>query len=149
MRISDWSSDVCSSDLRILRLTAPFFQRRVTVMDVASVTPDARAIWRDETLAYGPGGTKGEVPDSDVVEDQWRTYYGAIFNPARVKIAAMRAEMPRKYWKNLPEAQDIAPLLAGAEARVERMRETAVSLEDPLTDKWRMRVPEKIGRAHA
>src|SRR3546814_1854190 len=99
VRISDWSSDVCSSDLW------------------AIVTPDARAIWRDETLAYGPGGTKGEVPDSDVVEDQWRTYYGAIFNPARVKIAAMRAEMPRKYWKNLPEAQDIAPLLAGAEAR--------------------------------
>src|SRR3546814_11342383 len=56
----------------------------------------------------------------------------------------MRAEMPRKYWKNLPEAQDIAPLLAGAEARVERMRETAVSLAYPLTDKWRMRVPENL-----
>ena len=129
---------------RILRLTAPFFQRRFTGMDWAIVTPDARAIWRGETLAYGPGGTKGEVPDSDVVEDQWRTYYGAIFNPARVKVDAMRAEMPKKYWKNLPEAQDIAPLLAGAEARVERMRETAVSLANPLTDKWRMRVPENL-----
>ena len=84
------------------------------------------------------------MPDSDVVEDQWRTYYGAIFNPARVKVDAMRAEMPKKYWKNLPEAQDIAPLLAGAEARVERMRETAVSLANPLTDKWRMRVPENL-----
>src|SRR3546814_2130478 len=95
MRISDWSSDVCSSDLRILRLTAPFFQRRFTGMDWAIVTPDARAIWRGETLAYGPGGTKGEVPDSDVVEDQWRTYYAAIFNPARGKVDAMRAEMPK------------------------------------------------------
>jgi hypothetical protein len=84
------------------------------------------------------------VPDSDVVEDQWRTYYGAIFNPARVKIEAMRAEMPKKYWKNLPEAQDIAPLLAGAEARVERMRETAVSLANPLTDKWRTRVQDEL-----
>src|SRR3546814_12976717 len=97
-------------------------------MDWAIVTPDARAIWRYETLAYGPGGTKGEVPDSDVVEDHWRTYYGAIFNPARVKIAAMRAEMPRKYWKNMPEAQAIAPLLAGAEARAERMRAPRGSL---------------------
>src|SRR3546814_7279932 len=114
MRISDWGSDVWCSDL-----TATFFQRRFICMGGAIVTPDARAIWRDETMAYGPGGTKGEVTDSDVVEDQWRTYYGAIFKPARVKIAAMRAEMPRKYWKNLPEAQDIAPLLAGAEARVE------------------------------
>lgn len=129
---------------RILRLTAPFFQRRFYGMDWAIVTPDARAIWQDETLTYGPGGTRDEVPDSDVVEDQWRTYYGAIFNPARVKIDAMRAEMPKKYWKNLPEAQDIAPLLAGAEARVERMREAAVSMANPLTDKWRTRVPEDL-----
>ena len=129
---------------RILRLTAPFFRRRFYGMDWAIVTPDARAIWQDETLTYGPGGTKDEVPGSDVVEDQWRTYYGAIFNPARVKIDAMRAEMPKKYWKNLPEAQDIAPLLAGAEARVERMREAAVSLANPLTDKWRTRVPEDL-----
>ncbi|WP_366652646.1 UdgX family uracil-DNA binding protein [Sphingopyxis sp. RIFCSPHIGHO2_12_FULL_65_19] len=129
---------------RILRLTAPFFQRRFYGMDWAIVTPDARAIWHDETLAYGPGGMKQDVPDSDVVEDQWRTYYGAIFNPARVKIDAMRAEMPKKYWHNLPEAQDIAPLLAGAEARVERMREAAVSLANPLTDKWRTRVPDEL-----
>jgi probable DNA metabolism protein len=129
---------------RILRLTAPFFQRRFYGMDWAIVTPDARAIWQDETLSYGPGGKKDEVPESDVVEDQWRTYYGAIFNPARVKIDAMRAEMPKKYWKNLPEAQDIAPLLAGAEARVERMREAVVSLANPLTDKWRTRVPDAL-----
>lgn len=131
-------------DHRILRITAPFFQRRFYGMDWAIVTPDARAIWQAETLSYGPGGTKDEVPDIDVVEDQWRTYYGAIFNPARVKIEAMRAEMPKKYWKNLPEAQDIAPLLAGAEARVERMRETAVSLANPLTDKWRTRVQDEF-----
>jgi probable DNA metabolism protein len=129
---------------RILRLTAPFFQRRFYGMDWAIVTPDARAIWQGEKLSYGPSGTKDEVPDSDIVEDQWRTYYGAIFNPARVKIDAMRAEMPKKYWKNLPEAQDIAPLLAGAEARVERMREAAVSMATPLTDKWRTRVPDEL-----
>lgn len=128
---------------RILRLAAPFFQRRFYGMDWAILTPDARAIWQDERLSYGPGGTKGEVPDRDIVEDQWRTYYGAIFNPARVKIDAMRAEMPKKYWRNLPEAQDIAPLLAGAEARVERMREAAVSMANPLTDKWRTRVRDE------
>lgn len=131
-------------DHRILRLTAPFFQRRFYGMDWAIVTPDARAIWQDEELTYGPGGTRGEVPESDVVEDQWRTYYGAIFNPARVKIDAMRAEMPKKYWKNLPEAQDIAPLLAGAGARVERMREAAVSAANPRTEKWRTRVADDL-----
>ncbi|MDR6832659.1 MULTISPECIES: UdgX family uracil-DNA binding protein [unclassified Sphingopyxis] len=131
-------------DHYILRLTAPFFRRRFYGMDWAIFTPDARAIWHDETLTYGAGGTKDEVPAADVVEDQWRTYYGAIFNPARVKIDAMRAEMPKKYWKNLPEAQDIAPLLAGAGARVERMRQTAVSLANPQTGKWRTRMPEAL-----
>lgn len=124
---------------RVLRLGAPFFRKRFYGMDWAIVTPDARAIWQDETLTYGPGGTRDEVPDTDVVEEQWRMYYGSIFNPARVKIAAMRAEMPKKYWHNLPEAQDIAPLLAGAGARVERMRETAVQLANPRSDKWRVR----------
>src|SRR3546814_11694595 len=56
---------------RILRLTAPFFQRRFTGMDWAIVTPDARAIWRGETLAYGPGGAKGEGP-----EDRKRGVWG-------------------------------------------------------------------------
>ena len=124
---------------RILRLGAPFFRKRFYGMDWAILTPDARAIWHGEELHFGPGGTRDEVPDHDVVEEQWRTYYGSIFNPARVKIAAMRAEMPKKYWHNLPEAQDIAPLIAGAEARVERMRETAVSLANPRSDKWRVR----------
>ena len=129
---------------RILRLTAPFFQRRFFGMDWAIVTPDARAIWHAEELRYGPGGTRNEVPDSDVVEDQWRIYYGAIFNPARVKIRAMRAEMPKKYWHNLPEAREIVPLLASAEARVERMREAAVSLANHHTEKWRTRVPHLL-----
>lgn len=127
---------------RIVRLAAPFFRKRFYGMDWAIVTPHARAIWQNEALTFGPGGSRAEVPDSDVVEDQWRMYYGSIFNPARVKIAAMRAEMPKKYWHNLPEAQDIGPLLAGAGTRVERMRETAVQLANPRSDKWRARSPE-------
>ena len=34
----------------------------------------------------------------------------------------MRSEMPRKYWRNLPEARLIPDLIAGAGARVEEMR---------------------------
>lgn len=124
---------------RIVRLAAPFFRKRFYGMDWAIVTPDARAVWQAEILTLGPGGTRDDLPDHDLVEDQWRTYYGAIFNPARVKIAAMRAEMPKKYWHNLPEAQDIAPLLAGANALVATMRATAVSIPNPRQHKWRAR----------
>ena len=35
----------------------------------------------------------------------WLTYYQHIFNPARLKLAMMQREMPRRYWHNLPEAR--------------------------------------------
>jgi DNA polymerase len=40
----------------------------------------------------------------------------------------MRAEMPMKYWKNLPEARSIPGLLQGAGARVEAMVEAAATV---------------------
>jgi hypothetical protein len=33
------------------------------------------------------------------------------FQPARVKVHAMQVEMPKKYWRNLPEATLIPELL--------------------------------------
>lgn len=124
----------------ILRLGAPFFMRRFAGMDWAIVTPDARAIWDGEALVFGEGSSREDVPQSDVVEDQWRTYYGAIFNPARVKINAMRAEMPKKYWHNLPEAQDIPSLLADAERRVEHMREASITSPNARAERWQQNI---------
>ena len=62
---------------------------------------------------------------SDDTEDLWRTYYANTFNPARLKIKAMQSEMPKKYWKNLPEADLIPDMIAQAEARVLQMQQTA------------------------
>ena len=56
---------------------------------------------------------KSEAPGDDVTEDLWRTYYGNIFNPARVKTKMMQKEMPKRYWKNLPEAAIIPRLIQG------------------------------------
>lgn len=123
-----------------LRLGAPFFQRRFPQMNWAIITPDARAIWDGENLVYGAGGQRGDVPDHDVVEQQWRAYYGAIFNPARVKINAMRSEMPKKYWHNLPEAQDIASLLAGAGERVAAMQAAEQHAGNKRAEKWQKNV---------
>jgi uracil-DNA glycosylase family protein len=53
----------------------------------------------------------------------WLTYYASIFNPARLKVKAMQAEMPKKYWKNLPEAALIPELVAAAPSRVAAMAE--------------------------
>ena len=98
----------------ILALAAPFFVERFRAMLWTIVTPEARASWDGAALHFGPGGARDEVPDEDAAEEQWRTYYVNIFNPARLKVDAMKREMPIKYWKNLPEASLIAPLVRSA-----------------------------------
>ncbi|WP_417610651.1 UdgX family uracil-DNA binding protein [Parasphingorhabdus sp.] len=108
-------------DHHITAAVAPFFRNRFTGMDWLIVTPEASIAWDGQTLAVGPGGRKEDVPQEDMVEAEWRTYYTHIFNPARVKIAAMKSEMPMKYWKNLPEAELIPSMLDGASARVDAM----------------------------
>jgi len=107
--------------------TAPFFARRFADMDWMIATPDVTAQFVDGNLSFHPGQPKPDLPE-DAAEDLWGTYFCNIFNPARLKVQAMTSEMPKKYWKNLPEAQHIAGLIEGAEAKVRQMRETAPTL---------------------
>ncbi|MBB4658363.1 UdgX family uracil-DNA binding protein [Parvularcula dongshanensis] len=112
-------------DHHIVEREAPFFIRRFANMDWTIVTPRRTVRWDTERLHVGPGGRREDVPADDAFEDAWRTYYGSIFNPARVKVSAMRAEMPKKYWRNLPEARAIPSLIEAAPARVAKMAEDA------------------------
>ncbi len=98
----------------IVALTAPFFAERFRAMRWTIITPLASASWDGQALSFGPGGARGDVPSEDATEDTWRTYYASIFNPARLKVDAMKREMPVKYWRNLPEASLIAPLIRSA-----------------------------------
>src|SRR3954471_4964617 len=78
------------------------------------LTPDLFAHWDGHVVSFTPGVSKAEAPSADRLEETWRRYYVSIFNPARLKVKAMRAEMPKKYWRNLPEAPMIKPLIAEA-----------------------------------
>jgi len=104
-------------DNHIVEAAAPFFMRRFTGMRWSILTPDRCAFWDGETLRFGDGVTRDQAPDEDQLEALWRVYYASIFNPARLKVAAMTREMPRRYWKNLPEAELIAPLIRQAAER--------------------------------
>ena len=108
-------------DHHIVRLNAPFFVRRFTTMRWSILTPDACAHWDTEALSFTPGAARADAPDGDPLEATWKTYYASIFNPARLKVAAMTSEMPRKYWKNLPEAALVPGLIAGATQRMTTM----------------------------
>ena len=119
-----------------LEAAAPFFVRRFANMRWAILTPRVTAHWDGAELTFGPGAERASAPTGDALEALWRTYYSNIFNPARLKTDTMRANMPRKYWRNLPEAELIAPLVSGAHEAMQRMVDEA-----PSTPK--LRVPER------
>jgi probable DNA metabolism protein len=98
----------------IVELAAPFFARRFADMPWSILTPDVCAHWDGHAVSITPGVSQSEAPTADRLEETWRSYYASIFNPARLKVAAMRNEMPKKYWRNLPEASLIKPLIEGA-----------------------------------
>ena len=107
-------------DHLIVRLAAPFFARRFAAMHWTILTPDESAHWDGTALSYGPGVAQPPA-DSDALDELWRTYYGAVWNPARINLRATKREMPVRHWRTLPEAQGIADLLREAPARVEEM----------------------------
>ena len=105
----------------ILRISSDFFCKRFTNMDWSIFTPQGSAHWDQSTLVFGPPGTREDIPDVEIMEQLWCTYFSNTFNPARLRLNAMRAEMPVKYWKNLPEAPLIAKLSRESESRTSRM----------------------------
>ena len=94
----------------IVELAASFFARRFADMPWSILTPDVCAHWDGHAVSITPGVAKREAPTADRLEETWRCYYASIFNPARLKVQVMSKEMPRKYWRNLPEASMIKPL---------------------------------------
>jgi DNA polymerase len=105
----------------IVRMNAGFFVRRFAAMSWSILTPELSLHWDGEALTEGPGAARTDAPAGDPVEEVWRTYYSSIFNPARLKIGAMLKEMPRRYWKNMPETALVPGLIASAQARESRM----------------------------
>ena len=110
-------------DHRILRLAAPFFAERFAVMRWTILTPDESVSWDPEAnaLAWAAGTGQEAAPAEDELEGLWKSYYGSIFNPARLNPEAMRSEMPVRYWGNLPEVALLPELMGRAGKRVEAM----------------------------
>ena len=109
----------------IVRANARFFVDRFTNMRWSILTPELSLHWDGDTLEEGPSATKADAPEGDPIEEVWKTYYASTFNPARLKTGAMLKEMPRKYWKNMPETGLVKELIAGARARETAMVDTA------------------------
>jgi uracil-DNA glycosylase len=110
----------------IVEAGAPFFRGRFANMDWSIFTPKGCAHWNGEALVFTKGIAADPIGEGDAMEEHWKTYYRNIFNPARLKVKMMQTEMPKKYWKNLPEAELIDELIQGSKSRVGSMHGEAL-----------------------
>ncbi|MEN8694442.1 MAG: TIGR03915 family putative DNA repair protein [Akkermansiaceae bacterium] len=112
---------------RIIRLTSGFFRNRFAGMNWSILTPDECMHWDGQKITFTEGVDQSQAPDEDALDELWRGYYRSIFNPARLKVKAMQSEMPKKYWKNLPEAEIIEELISTSSQRTDQMLTTPAS----------------------
>ena len=108
----------------IVELASPFFRDRFANMDWSIFTPRGCAHWVEERLHFTLGVARDPLATEDDLERLWKTYYASIFNPARLKLKAMQSEMPKKFWKNLPETKLISRLTRHSAERVATMLES-------------------------
>ncbi len=86
----------------IVEAAAPLFAKRFGDMDWVIATPGLTARFENQKLTFDETADRATPPE-DATEGLWCTYFANIFNPARLMVSAMTSEMPKKYWKNLPE----------------------------------------------
>jgi len=106
------------SDHAILPLVAPFFARRFNGMRWTILTDTLSVHWDGSALQFLPGCPRSRAPREDEVESLWKAYYASTFNPARIKLKAMRKEMNLRYWDTMPETALIPDLLRDAPNRL-------------------------------
>lgn len=110
-----------------LEFALPFFQARFKNMRWSILTPYRAAYWDGLNLTLHDNPDPAAYPANDAVEQYWLKYYASTFNPARPKKQAMLNQMPKKYWKNMPETVLIKSLLNNSEARARKMIENGQS----------------------
>ena len=98
-----------------------FFVGRFGGMRWAILTPEVSMEWDLERVRYGPGVPRSKAPAEDEFEDLWRAYYSSIYNPARLNLDAMRAQLPVRRWQDLPESRVIPELVRVSRGRVASM----------------------------
>lgn len=146
-------------DYWTLRHNAKFFINRFGAHDWAILSPDLTLVWQDGELREEPGARKEDAPAEDTMADLvsgtdsetsgealWNAYYAAIFNPARLKTKMMLREMPRRYWKNLPEARLIPDLIAGAQAREAAMVDAGADRFDEPAPQSLAELAQRVGQ---
>jgi probable DNA metabolism protein len=110
-----------------IRRAARFFVNRFAQMRWRIETPIGTAAWDTKRLTFSDGIAAPRHQEAPPDDDLWQTYYRTTFNPARLRIQAMRSEMPKYYWRHMPEATQIKNMIRKATAREQAMIAAAPS----------------------
>lgn len=122
-------------------LNEEFFIGRFANMRWSILTPKRCMHYDGERVTFSEGVARGTV-NEDQVEPLWIAYYSNIFNPARIKPAAMQAQFLKRNWRNLPEAVVIEPLMREARRRSDAMIERSEFLREPVGEvEWLAQAP--------
>ena len=105
----------------VLRRTSPFFIDRFASLRFSIITPDLTLHWDRRSARFEAGLGRASAPAADAMEDWWKRYYRAFFNPARANPRLLQSHIPKRFWRDLPEAQSIPDLLNEAAIRTEQM----------------------------
>ena len=101
---------------------APFFVDRFRSMDWSILTPLGSLHWDRETLVSGPPGKRGDAPRRAMPS---RRAGAPITKASSIRRGSTprrcARHMPKKYWRNLPEAQSIPDLVRTAPSRIREM----------------------------
>lgn len=108
-------------DFRVFRLAVPFFVERFHAMRWTIFGPDETASWDGQELTFLPGVAREQAVFGDELTELWRSYYAAIFNPARLNVRMMQREMPQRFWPLLPEVAHVDQLITRAPQRTEQL----------------------------
>lgn len=105
----------------IMELGAPFFVRRFGDKPWSIFSPEASAHWNLRELTFAAGMPEHAFTHQDEFDEIWTTYYKSIFNPARLNLKMMKAEMSPKYWSSMPETAAIKELVRETPQRLQNM----------------------------
>ncbi len=73
----------------VLEAVAPFFVQRFATSCFSILTPRRSLHWDGSSMHWADGAPRAAAPAADAGESLWLAYYASIFNPARLKLAAM------------------------------------------------------------
>ncbi len=107
------------------------FCRRFPTMHWMILTADECAHFENGKVQFSKAYEGQSLEIEDHWEENWRTYYSSIYNPARLMVQAMKKEMPQWHWQTMPESSLIPNLIRQSQNKIHTMAQKSQRSASP------------------